>query len=309
VKLPRRQRGPLPSPLLDRAHRALRAFQEQHGPLMASAVGFWALLSIPPLLLLGVALLGQLLGSSDEAFRRVMQYARTLLSGETEYLHDLLQEVIRNRGPVGTIGFAVLAWTGTQALVTLENALNAQWGVPVRHFLISRLLALCILVIVSALFLTSTLVTGWITAISQWSIPWLGWRLERIPFLWQVAGYLVPLLLTLTMFALLYRVLPNVPVSGRAAWAGAAIAAPAWEAAKVGYAWFLARFTDYPAIYGSLHAFVGLVLWIYYASVILLLGSEWVRLTEADRATLRVPLHGLRSDGRARGGGRRKGKH
>lgn len=267
----------------ERGHRAVRAFQKQHGPLMASAVSFWSLLSLLPLLLLSVAVFGYVLGSSEEAFQRVISYTRTLITVETAFLRDLLQEVARQRGPVGGAGLLVLAWTGSQAVVTLEGALNAQWGVTGRHFLKSRLLALALLATVGALFFLSTAVTGWMAALARWRVPWLEWRLERIPFVWQLGGYLVPLLLTATMFALLYRTLPNVSVSWRSAWYGAVVASPMFEAAKIAYTWYLTRFADFRAAYGSLGALVGLVLWIYYSSVILLLGSEWVRLTEEAR--------------------------
>lgn len=263
----------------------MRAFIRQHGTLMASAVSFWTILSIPPMMLLSVALFGYVLRSHDEAFRRVMELAGTLFSGDTQLLRDVLEGLARSHGSVGGVGLATLAWTGSQALVTLEAALNAQWGVRGRSFIASRVLALGLLVLVGFLFLISALATGWLATLAAWRVPILGWSLQRLPFFLQVASVLLPLLVSTVMFALLYRLLPNLRVSWRSAWSGALLAAPAWEAAKIGYAWILARFAGHSPLYGSLTAFAGLVLWIYYTAVILLVGSEWVRLHAQSTTT------------------------
>jgi membrane protein len=257
---------------------AVQAFAEQRGALMASAVSFWGLLSIPPLMLLGLSLFGYVLRSDEEAFHQVMEHSRSLLPGDEALVRDALEEVARRHGSVGGVGLATLAWTGSQALVTLESALNAQWGVRGRPFLASRLLALLLVMLVGLLFLVSTLATGWLAALARWRAPWPGGSLDRLPVVWQVASRLLPLAVSTVMFTLLYRLLPNRPVSWRAAASGALVAATAWEAAKYGYAALLARLAGHSPLYGSLSAVTGLVLWTYYTAVIILVGSEWVRL-------------------------------
>jgi membrane protein len=249
---------------------------------MAAAVSFWELLSIAPTILLAVSVFGYFVGSSDAAFRQVMSYARTLLSGEVDAFRDAMLTVVESRGPVGGYGLLLLAWTGTLWIVTLESAINAQWGLPSRGFFASRLLALVLFVLVALLFLVSTAATTLLAAMTRWRIPGIGFRLERIPFLWQFAGHLVPVVLSILMFVLLYGLLPNTRVASRAVWIGALVVGTAWEAAKLGYAWYLARFAPYGAVYGPLGAVAGLVLWIYYSSVLALLGSELVRVLQGS---------------------------
>jgi membrane protein len=214
-----------------------------------------------------------------------MSLASRMLSGDTALLRDALQEVAHSHESVGGVGLITLAWTGSQVLVTLESALNAQWGVQGRGYFASRFLALGLLFLVGLLFLISTLATGWLAALAAWQVPILGWSLDRLPVLWQVVSYLLPIAVSTVMFALLYRLLPNLPVSWQAAWSGALVAAPAWEAAKIGYAWLLARFARNSPFFGPITALGGLVLWIYYTAVILLVGSEWVRLRQEAAVT------------------------
>jgi membrane protein len=245
---------------------------------MAAAVSFWGLLSIAPTILLAVSVFGYFVGSSEAAFSQVMGYARTLLSGEVDVFRDALLAVVKSRAPVAGSGLILLAWTGTQWVATLESAVNVQWGLPSRGFFASRLLALLLFLLVSLLFLVSTLATTLLTTLTHWSIPGLEFRLERIPFLWQFAGHLLPVALSVLMFALLYGLLPNTRVAARAVLIGATFAGVAWEGAKLAYAWYLARFAPYGAVYGSLGALAGLVLWIYYSSVLALFGNELVRV-------------------------------
>jgi uncharacterized BrkB/YihY/UPF0761 family membrane protein len=146
-----------------------------------------------------------------------MALARTLLSGDPALMRDALRAVASSHGSVGGVGLVSLAWAGSQALVTLESALNAQWGGRARGFFSSRLLALSLVLLVGLLFLFSTLATGWPAAVPTWRIPRLGWSLSRLPLLWQVIDYLSPLVVSTVMFARLYGLLPNRPVSWRAA--------------------------------------------------------------------------------------------
>jgi membrane protein len=260
--------------------RAIHGFRAHHGSMLASAVSFWAMLSLLPSVLLAVSVAGHLIGSSDEAFRRTMSYLADVFTGDTRVLEAPMREAVEARGEVGGLGLGILLWSGTQWIVTLETALNALFGAPPRTFLISRLMAVLLFVFVAGLLLCSTAVTGMVAAVTNWRIPVLQFSLGRIPFLWQAVGYALPALFSVLTFSLVYRLLPNTEISHRTAWSAGVVAGIAWEAAKVAYTWYLARFAHLDALFGSVGALAGLVLWVYYSSVIALLGGEWARVLE-----------------------------
>ena len=95
---------------------------------------------------------------------------------------------------------------------------------------------------------------------------------------------LAPLPISILMFGLVYRIVPNCPVSWRNALLGGFFAGAAWEAAKYLFALYAAHYANYNKVYGSLGAIVSLMFWAYYSATILLLGAEIAAKEEQRRA-------------------------
>jgi membrane protein len=280
--------------------RAFTAFRAHHGPAFAAAVSFWAILSLLPTVLLAVSVFGHVV-SSDEAFRRTMVYLDEVFTGDTRALEGPMREAVETRGEIGILGLVFLLWSGTEWIVTLESALNVQFGAPPRAFLISRLMAVLLFILVALLLLLSTTVTGALAAVTRLRVPGLQIPLEGIPFLWQAVGYALPVLFSVATFSLIYWLLPNVKVAPRAVLCAGTVAGIAWDAAKLGYAWYLSRVARFDALFGSVGALFGLVLWVYYSSVIALLGGEWAHaMQEAVAGGASKQKRGRDADRRSR---------
>src|SRR5207248_600193 len=86
---------------------------------------------------------------------------------------------------------------------------------------------------------------------------------------WEIVFALASLLLTFTLFAVVYKFLPNAHVSVRDTIPGAVIAGLLWEAAKYIFAWSL-NYLDYDQIYGPVGAVVTVLIWGYVSSLVLL---------------------------------------
>src|SRR5205814_3714070 len=80
-----------------------RKYTEDRGPLIAAAVSFFALLSLIPLVLLGVWGLGQFL-SSGEAFQHVVGYLEDYLPGSSEVAKPYLQALVKSHQTIGWLG-------------------------------------------------------------------------------------------------------------------------------------------------------------------------------------------------------------
>ena len=90
---------------------------------------------------------------------------------------------------------------------------------------------------------------------------------------WQVVFAVVSLLVTFTLFAIVYKFMPNAHVTVWDTIPGAAIGSLLWEAAKYGFAWSLNYF-HYDQIYGSVGAVVAVLTWSYVSSLVLLFGAQ-----------------------------------
>ena len=90
---------------------------------------------------------------------------------------------------------------------------------------------------------------------------------------WQIVFALVSLLVTFTLFALVYRFMPNAHVTVRDTIPGAVIGGLLWEGAKYVFAWGVNYF-HYDQIYGSVGAVVAVLTWGYVSSLVLLFGAQ-----------------------------------
>lgn len=253
-----------------------RKYVEDAGPLLAAAISFFTLLSVIPLVLLGIWALGQFL-SSAQAFRHVVDYLEAYLPGSGDIVEPYLRALVKGRHTLGWVAIGGLTWSASQGFVILELAMNLALRVRARRsFVVSRLLGLGMILLAGGSLGLSLLITSTLTAIRAYSLPLIGWQPGQIPAVWTVTGVLVSTGLAILSFTVIYRVMPNTRVPWRPALIAGAIAGLAWEIAKRAFAWYLplATATAIKQVYGSVAGVIGLVVWIYYSAVILVLGAE-----------------------------------
>jgi membrane protein len=252
-----------------------RKYSEDRGPLIAAAISFFGLLSMIPLVLLGVWALGHFL-SSREAFERVVNYLEDYLPGSSDVVVPYLTALVKGQQTIGWLALGGLAWSASQGFVVLEVALNQAMRVPERRsFLQSRLLGLGMILLAGGSLVLSILITSTLTAIQAYSLPLVGWPPGRIPAVWSDIGLMISTALTILSFSVVYQVVPNTTVPWRPALIAGTAAGLAWEVAKRAFTWYLPHgATAIRQVYGSIAGLIGLVLWIYYSSVILVLGAE-----------------------------------
>lgn len=252
----------------------VREFLHDHGPIMAAAMSFFATLSLFPLLLFGVSALGFVVGS-HKAFDQVMDFFRQYAPGPvTDLVRDTLFNIVNTRGKVLALGVLALIWTASSVFVNMEIALCMTWDVKPRPFWKSRLLAMGMLLLVGAGLLVSLAFTAITIRIEgiHWTV--FGQQAPDLPAFWHFAGYLVPIVLGVLMFTIVYEVLPNTHVHRRAALVAGLVGGLLWHLALLGFRWYLKHYGHYDVVYGSLGGVVILVLWIYYSMIVLLLGAE-----------------------------------
>jgi membrane protein len=111
---------------------------------------------------------------------------------------------------------------------------------------------------------------------------------ERIPVaigptIQWILKYLLPFILTYCMFFLIYKIIPNNKVHIKSALQAALFTSLLWELAKHLFAWYVLHLFGYSTFYGSLSTLVIFVFWVYYSSMILIVGGELAYFLEEDR--------------------------
>ena len=243
--------------------------------MMAAAIAFYWLLGIIPLLLLGSSAAGYVLGSSERGVDEVMATGRRLIPGSTARdVEDFVRSLIRSRHVTGVLGIGFLLWVAMGVFEAIASSLTTlSGGRETRSYLRRKLVALILMGTVGFLFVVA-LLGGWVVAAWPEIEVVIGARIVLPPFLTDPSfpRYFTSILMAV-LLAIVYRIAPVRAIRWPYAIAGGTVAAILWHQAKVLFNWYLTHYARYNLFYGILGGFIGLVLWVFYAAVILLLGG------------------------------------
>jgi membrane protein len=180
---------------------------------------------------------------------------------------------------VATVIGSITAFLGaTGAFIELQTALNAIWrvkpkpGVSVRAFLLERLISFGLVVGVGFLLLVSLLVSAALAGLNRY----LGAAYPALTALWQATNVLVSLGVITLLFAMIYKVLPDVELRWRDVWVGSLVTAGFFSIGKQLIGLYLGTSTV-ASSYGAAGSVVVLLVWVYYTSQVVLLGAEFTR--------------------------------
>jgi membrane protein len=276
------------------ARELFQRFSGDHCPAWAASLSFFSLLSIAPILLCGLAVLGFLIRDPEAAARQIEHLIANLLPGRgaQQSAHDIIVQLnieksaeglIETRGIAGFVGLVSLFWSALQIFLNAMPPMNAAFRtVEVRGFIKLRLVALAMLVGTGLLFLLSLLPSSGSQILNSLNLPFLEKLPDPSPTWLDLIFWVIGVALNAVMFTLIYRYLPSpsAGVTWKSARFAGGIIAVLWECAKQAFAIYLQRFgsAGYNKLYGSLGGLVALVFWIYYSSIILLLGAEIAKL-------------------------------
>jgi membrane protein len=261
----------------------LHEFHENDLFTSAAAMSYFGLLTLFPVLLLLLALSDQL-GVGRELIVRVVE----IYPASREFLQDTLRSFENVRGSVVLSCIGILLWAGSWVFAVIERALNRMWNTRPRKFLRGRAVTIAMIGGVGLLLVTSVVITSMLVTLRQAAAQMPLYLLERIPLLvfigsafWQLILAFSSLLLTFSLFVLVYRFMPNLKLTLRETLPGALAAGLLWEEAKYIFASSL-RYFHYDQIYGSVGAVIALMTWSYVSSLILLFGAQLTAIIHRD---------------------------
>ncbi len=257
--------------LIVRTMQELSADDATH---MAAGVAYYTLFSLFPLLLGLIAALSFFL-ESQRVQTELVGWVSQYLPGSSQFVESNLEAVLRIRGALGVFAAIGLLWSGSAIFGAISRAVNRAWDVHRdRPFYISKPRQLLMALGVGVLFLMSVATSAFIqvtASLASQDLP--GW-----PFLYEAVGRTVlqgsSLGFTVSIFLLIYKFMPNTRTYWRYIWPGAVLAAVLFEVAKNVFILYVNQFAQFEHVYGSLAPVIGLLLWTYISSFILILGAE-----------------------------------
>lgn len=240
-----------------------------HTLLRASALTYFTMLSLIPLLALAIGLVNAF-GAGDQ----VMQIVARQIGAVSPEAGDRILELVRrvDFGSLGAVGGASLFLTTVLALSNVEKALNFIWGVERQRPLARRVPDYLAVLVVAPLLLTVAISLA--TSLRSETVVTGLLRSPALAPLYELGLQQAPTLLFWGAFAFLYWFLPNTTVRPLPALAGGALAALLFALLQDAYVGFQIGAARANALFGSFAALPILLVWIYFSWAIVLLGAE-----------------------------------
>ena len=281
------------------SRRAISGFLNHEALQSAGSMAYFAVLSIFQFLVLGVVIGSYVLGDG-EARQFVIDQVDAGSPIDADTVGAIIDSVIESRGAMSIVSIGFLTWSALGIFSALSTGIGRVFeNAPKRPFLKDKLIGLFLMGLTGALAVAS-LVIGIVTGVLQEVATDL---IADLPgggtVIWLI-GLLAPLLLIFLAFWVIYKVVPNRPVGWGEVLPGAIVAALLWTILRFGFTWYATSVANYESAFGPISTGITLLVFLYFASVIVLLGAEFARasalddelgpITAADPRLLPVPV-------------------
>lgn len=248
--------------------------QQDQIQVIGGYLTYISLLSLVPLVTVMFAMLSAFPMFAE--FRTNMEqfiYANVIPSRGDE-IQAYLTQFIGNTGSMTAVGILALVILALLLIHNIDKTLNKIWRVTSRpRLVISFSIYWMILTLGPILFGLSIGVTSYLVRLSAFAD-------DYTPGFSTLVLELVPYLMSLAAFFILYLVVPNLKVRVKHALWGALLAMVLFEFSKYGFALYVTHFTAYQTIYGALALLPILFVWVHLSWMVVLLGAELTALLQ-----------------------------
>jgi membrane protein len=275
--------------------KSVAAWFADNASSLGAALAFYTLFSVAPILIIAVSIAGYVFGDDNAQNQVLAQLQQLVGEAGAAAIRGLLTSAHYSdkKGLAAAIGVITVLVGATSVFGELQNALGRIWQTPPNQkivgwwrFLRGRVLSLGLVLGVGFLLLVSLVASAALAAFDGW----LGRSLPQLELILPMVDVLFSVGMTVLLFALIYKYVPNEHIPWSDVWVGATVTALLFTIGKLLIGLYLGR-SSFNSAYGGAGSLVVLLLWIYYSAQIFLLGAEFTRVFAYE--------HGSRSNATA----------
>lgn len=245
-----------------------------------AALAFYTLFSMTPILVLAIVVAGYVFGA-EAAQGEIVAQVQSLVGPNGAQAIQALLAAARDpdSGRVATLVASVLLLLGaTTVFAELKGSLDELWGIrtPCRYafldILKTRLLSFGMVLVLAFLLLVTLVVSALLAMLERHAYGVLGSSVALLSMLSSFISFGV----IACLFAVIYKALPDAPLSWRDVWVGAAFTAGLFSLGKYAIGLYLGN-SGVASSFGAAGSLIALLLWVYYSAQIFFLGAEFTR--------------------------------
>jgi membrane protein len=249
--------------------------------LLASSLSYYTLFSLAPLLVIAIAVAGLVFGQ-EAAQNQIVETIGGMIGPESA---EAIQGMIENAsakpttGIISTVLGVVTLLIGAGGVVgQLQTSLNKIWDVEPKSeqgiwvFIRQRFISFVMVLALGFLLLVSLVVTAILSALSQF----MGSLIGGAEFVGHLLDIVVSFAFVTLLFAMIYKFVPDVQIQWKDVWIGAALTSILFTIGKFVIGLYLGT-SGVTSAYGAAGSLITVLLWVYYSSLIFLLGAEFTQ--------------------------------
>ena len=261
--------------------RALAGWWNDNVPRLGASLAYYTLFALAPILVVAIAMGGLIFGEEAVRGEIVGQIQGMLGRQGAQAVQSMLEGAARPSTSVAATAAGVVTFFlgATGAFLELQTALNAIWRVKPKEdgsflqvLVIQRLISFGLVVAMGFLLVTSLLVSATLAAVHTY----MGNAFPGVVVLWEALNVVVSLGVITILFAMIYKVLPDVKLVWADVWIGALVTAGLFTIGKLLIGMYLGT-TGVASTYGAAGSVIVILVWVYYSAQVILLGAEFTR--------------------------------
>lgn len=241
---------------------------------LAAQMTYHFVLAMFPMLIFLLTLLGQFVKVSTKQINsKISQYVpdETTASTVTKIIGDISKH---SSGGILSIGLILAIWSASNGMSAIINSFNVAYDVEdSRNGIILKLLSVLYTLVLGIVFVFAIVLITLGPVISKFLFGPLGLD-KQIEWLFNVVSVVLPLIIIIILFTVLYSIAPNVKTKLRSVLPGALFTSFVWIIGSFLFGWYISNFGNYSKTYGSLAGIIILFLWLYITSFIIIIGAE-----------------------------------
>jgi membrane protein len=264
---------------------------------LAASLAYYTALSLAPLVLLIVGVVGMVLDRQQVANQLTAQLESLMGSSGRELVTSILTTVSPQGGALATIiGLITLFIGATAVFGELQATLNLIWEVQpaptggvwaeIWAWLRNRIFSLAIVFTLAFLLLISLVISA---ALASAAAMFHGPEQALLSRLLELA---VSLIVLTFVFALLYKYVPDAEIDWRDVWLGGLITSVLFTLGKTAIGFYLGQ-TSVGSAYGAAGSMVVLLVWVYYSALIMFFGAEFTHAWATRHGSVTPEPHAI----------------
>ena len=251
---------------------------EDHAQTLGAALAFYTVFSLPPLLLIVIAIAGLVFGQEAAQGQIIGQIQGLLGEDSAKAIQSMIEEARKPAvGVIATVlAIVMLLFGATGVFAQLQESLNTIWkveekpGESIWKILKDRFISLLAVLGTGFLLLISLVISAGLSAVGTT----LNHILPAPEFLLQIINFFISFAIVTLLFAMIYKLLPDISIQWGDVWIGATLTSLLFTIGKFFIGLYLGK-SDVGIAYGGAGSLAVILIWVHYASQIFLLGAEF----------------------------------